>query len=385
MDNLDELCFEFVNFAKRIFNEDYVPLHRPVFNGNELYYLSQCIESNFVSSVGQMVLDFEKSICDFTRSKHAVATSSGTAALHSALLGLDVQPEDEVITQAATFVATANAIDYCNAHPVFVDVDLDTMSLSPSALESFLIKNAYLTRDGTCVNKLTHRVIKACVMMHTFGLPGRAAEIKTICDNWNIRLLEDAAESLGSYLSGIHTGLVGHIGVFSFNGNKIITTGGGGAIVTDDQFLAQRIRHLTTTARVQDGFLFKHDEVGFNYRMPNINAALGCAQMERLFEFIAQKTELAKMWQSFFQRYDIELVQAIDRGKHNNWFNTIILKNRSLRDEFLTRTNNEGVMTRPMWELMCNLPMYKRCQNDGLRNSKWLNDRVVNIPSSAFK
>ena len=379
--SLQKLVSDFVSEAKDIYGNDYIPLHRPVFEGNERKYLVDCIDSNFVSSVGVKVAEFESQIAEYTGSRHAIATVNGTAALHTALLLAGVTPGDEVISQALTFIATCNAITYAGAKPLFIDVDINTMGLSPSALKTFLEDNAEKRVDGTC-NKLTGKRISACVPMHTFGLPCRIAEIAVICADWGIALIEDAAESLGSYVGSRHTGTFASMATLSFNGNKLITTGGGGMIITDDSELAKRAKHITTTAKVSHPYEFVHDEIGYNYRMPNLNAALGCAQMERLDEFLVIKAQLADQWDAFFHDRDVDFVKAINGNKANHWLNAIILDSRLDRDEFLRVTNDNSVMTRPIWTLMSKLPMFKDCQTDGLENSLWLEDRVVNIPSS---
>ena len=370
-----------VAFAKSIFGDDFIPLHRPVFQGNERQYLIDCIDSNFVSSIGKKVTEFEEKVAEFTGSKYAIATVNGTAALHVAIELAGVKPGDEVISQALTFIATCNAINYAGAKPLFIDVDPDTMGLSPTALERFLEENTEKRTSGT-FNKTSGKRISACIPMHTFGFPCRIAEIAEICANWDITLIEDAAEALGSYVGNRHTGTFGSMATLSFNGNKVITTGSGGMIITDDAELAKRAKYITTTAKVPHPYEFVHDEIGYNYRMPNLNAALGCAQMERLDEFLAIKTQLADQWDAFFHDRDVEFVRAINGNNANHWLNAIILDSKSDRDEFLKVTNESDVMTRPIWTLMSKLPMFKDCQTDGLENSLWLEDRVVNIPSS---
>ena len=371
----------FIEHVKRIYGDEFVSLHRPVFEGNECQYLIDCINSNFVSSVGSKVTEFEERVAKFTGSKYAVATVNGTAALHVAIELAGVKPGDEVISQALTFIATCNAISYAGAKPLFIDVDFDTMGLSPAALRIFLDKNAEKRADGT-YNRLSGKKISACVPMHTFGFPCRIAEIAKICVEWDIALIEDAAESLGSYAGSRHTGTFSSMATLSFNGNKVITTGGGGMLITDDAELARRAKYITTTAKVPHPYEFVHDEVGYNYRMPNLNAALGCAQMERLGECLTVKAQLAIHWDTFFNKIGAGFVKAIDGNKANHWLNAIILDSKEDRDEFLKLTNNNNVMTRPIWTLMSKLPMFKACQTDGLENSLWLEDRVVNIPSS---
>ncbi len=372
-----------VDFIKKTFNtNEFIPLHEPKFVGNEKKYLNDCIDSTFVSSVGKYVDRFEKDFASYVGSKYAIACVNGTAALHISLVLADVQRDDEVITQPLTFIATCNAISYCGAKPIFIDVDLDTMGLSPKALQDFLENNCEIVNDR-CINKNTRKVIKACAPMHTFGHPCRIDEIKDICDKYNIVLVEDSAESLGSFYKDKHTGAFGKLGAFSFNGNKIITSGGGGVIVTDDEGLAKRAKHITTTAKIPHPYEYVHDEVGYNYRMPNINAALLVAQMENLDEFLKSKRDLALKYKEFFSKNDIEFIEEPKDSKSNYWLQAVKLKDKEQRDEFLEFTNKNGVMTRPIWCLMSELDMYKDCQKDDLKNAKYLEQRIVNIPSSA--
>lgn len=373
---------EFINLARKIYGDGFIPLHRPIFEGNERKYLIECIDSNFVSSVGKRVDEFEEKIAEYTGSQYAVAVVNGTSALHVALKLAGVNNGDEVISQALTFIATCNAISYTGSNPVFVDVDKDTMGMSPKSLKSFLEKNCIL-KNGNTYNKISGKKISACVPMHTFGFPCRITEISKICSEWGIKLIEDAAESLGSFVNKTHTGRFGLLGTLSFNGNKVITTGGGGMIVTDNKDMAQKAKHITTTSKIPHPYEFIHDEVGFNYRMPNLNAALGCAQLERLEESLSLKKDVASIWASFFDDQKINFVtNKIEGASANHWLNAIILSSKKERDEFLEYTNSHDVMTRPIWELMTNLEMFKHCQHDGLKNSKWLSERVVNIPSS---
>lgn len=362
-------------------NQDFIPLHAPVFIGNERKYVLDAIDSTFVSSVGAYVNKFEEMMADITGAKHAIAIVNGTNALHMALLLADVQYNDEIISQSLTFVATCNAISYIGAKPIFIDVDKDSMGMSPVALIDFLEKNAEIKSDGFTYNKTTGNRIKACVPMHTFGLPCRIDEITEICAIWNIVLIEDAAESLGSYYKGKHTGVFGKMGTFSFNGNKTVTCGGGGAIVTDDDAIAKRAKHLTTQAKVPHKWEFVHDEVGYNYRMPNLNAALACAQLEQLEKFVENKRNLTATYKVFFEKKNIELATEISDAKANYWLNSILFSDREERDAFLTYSNANGIMTRPIWELMNRLKMFENCQTDDLTNSIWIADRLVNIPS----
>jgi perosamine synthetase len=372
-----------INFIKSQFQkQDFIPLHEPHFTGNEKKYLNECIDSTFVSSVGKFVDEFEIKLAEYTGAKYAVACVNGTNGLHMALLVAGVKPNEEVITQALSFIATANAISYSGANPVFVDVDKDTLGMSPKALDKFLSENAEKKSDGFSYNKNTGRKIAACVPMHTFGFPCRIDEIAEICTKWNITLIEDAAESIGSSYKQKHTGTFGKMGVFSFNGNKTITCGGGGAIITNDEALAKKAKHLTTQAKVPHAWEFVHDHIGYNYRMPNLNAALAVAQLEQLPYFIENKLQLAEQYNTFFGSLNIPFITAIARARANHWLNVIVLENRTQRDEFLEATNKNGVMTRPVWELTHRLPMFINCQTDGLANSIWLADRLVNIPSS---
>jgi perosamine synthetase len=373
---------DIINFTQEKFHtKDFIPLHEPCFVGNERQYINECIDSTFVSSVGKFVDEFEEKIAKYTGAKYAIATSNGTSALHIALLLANVENGDEVITQPLTFVATCNAISYCGAQPVFIDVDRSTMGLSPAALREYLEKNTRIQKQQ-CVNNITGKIIKACVPMHTFGHPCRIDEIKDICDKYHICLIEDAAESLGSFYKGKHTGTFGQMGVISFNGNKIITSGGGGCIIVNDEILAKKAKHLTTTAKVSHKWEFVHDMIGYNYRMPNLNAALIVAQLEQLDEFLKKKRLLANSYKEFFQNNNIEFVTELENSKSNYWLNAIILKDKAQRDLFLDATNSKGVMTRPIWTLMNELTMFKDSQCGDLTNAEWLEQRIVNIPSS---
>ena len=373
---------ESVNFIRTLFNtSNFIPLHEPRFIGNEKRYLNECIDSTFVSSVGAFVDRFEADFAKTVGAKYAIATVNGTAALHVCLKLSGVESGDEVITQPLTFIATANAISYCGAHPIFIDVDRDTMGLSPIALTAFLEQNCTV-ESNHCINRHTGKTIKACVPMHTFGHPCRIDEIKAICEQWNIILIEDAAESLGSYYKGQHTGTFGVMGAFSFNGNKIITSGGGGVIVTDDENLAKRAKHITTTAKIPHKWEYVHDEIGFNYRLPNLNAALLCAQLEQLENFLENKRILADTYKQFFTAQNISFVEEPPHGRSNYWLNAIILEDQAQRDQFLEFSNSNSVMTRPIWQLMNKLSMFEKCQHDDLTNALFLEERVVNIPSS---
>lgn len=372
-----------INFIKDLYgNQEFTPLSVPKFIGNEKKYLNECIDTTFVSSVGKFVDRFENDMAAYTGAKRAVVCVSGTNALHMALMIAGVKRDDEVLTQALTFIATCNAISYTGAHPVFIDVDRNTMGLSPDALKAWLSQNAEI-RNGQCYNKKTGRGIKACVPMHTFGHPVRIEEIANICAEWHIELVEDAAESVGSKYKGKHTGLFGKVGALSFNGNKTITTGGGGMLLFMDEELGALAKHLTTQAKVPHRWEFKHDHIGYNYRMPNINAALGCAQLEHLDEYIADKRATAAAYAEFFKNVDdIEFFTEPENSFSNYWLNVVILKDHKAQLNFLQETNDNGVMTRPIWELMNRLHMFEHCQHDSLENTTFFADRVVNIPSS---
>jgi aminotransferase in exopolysaccharide biosynthesis len=370
-----------VDFVKNAYpNKDFISLHEPVFIGNEKEYVIDAIDSTFVSSVGAYVNRFEEMMVEITGAKYAIAMVNGTNALHLGLLLAGVKEDDEVISQALTFIATANAISYIKAQPVFIDVDMETLGMSPKALLDFLQLNAELREDGA-YNKTTGKRIKACVPMHTFGLPCKIDEIASICENWKISLVEDAAESLGSYFKGKHTGVFGKVGVFSFNGNKTVTCGGGGALITNDEAIAKEAKHLTTQAKVPHKWEFVHDAIGYNYRMPNLNAALACAQLEQLQLFVDNKRVLALNYEKLFSDLGISFVKEPKDSKANYWLNAVLLKDLDQRNEFLEFTNNKGVMTRPVWELMNRLTMFKNCQTDDLTNSVWIADRLVNVPS----
>jgi aminotransferase in exopolysaccharide biosynthesis len=371
---------DIIKFIQKLYNsKEFIPLHEPRFLANEKKYLNECIDSTFVSSVGKFVDRFEDEFASYVGSKYAVATINGTSALHIALVGLGVCAEDEVITQALSFVATSNAISYTGATPIFVDVDLDTLGLSPYALKEFLEQNCIL-ENGRCINKNTKKTIKACVPMHTFGHPCKIDEIVDICKEWGIIVVEDSAESLGSLYKNKHTGTFGTCGIFSFNGNKIITSGSGGVVVTDDEKFAKRLKHLSTTAKVAHRWEYVHDEIGYNYRLSNLNAALLVAQLEKLDEYLQNKRQVAYKYMEFFKTLDgVEFIKEPDFAKSNYWLNGIKVQNK---EKILEELNSNGIMSRPIWRLLSELDMYKDCQNDGLKNSKYLQKCVVNIPSS---
>lgn len=363
---------------------EFIPLHAPVFAGHERQYVTDTIESTFVSSVGAYVDRFERDIATYTASPRAVATVNGTAALHIALQLAGVRAGELVITQPLTFVATCNAIAYCNAAPVFVDVDRHTLGLSPKALAAWLEEHAHLGDDGLCRTKLDGRVVRACVPMHTFGHPASLDGLVAVCSAWNLALVEDAAESLGSLYKGQHTGTFGLLGTLSFNGNKIITTGGGGMILSGEA-LATRAKHLTTTAKKPHPFEYVHDELGYNYRLPNLNAALGCAQLEQLEKFIANKRELAAHYAEHLKGSDLQFVSEPPECRSNYWLNAVVCEDREQRDALLNASNAQGVMTRPIWALMNHLSMYASSLKGELANAEWLEARVVNLPSSVVQ
>ena len=373
---------ETIAFIRDLYGEKeaFIPLHAPTFAGNEKRYLEECIDTTFVSSVGKFVDLFEQKVAEYIVAKYAVVCVNGTNALHIALKLSGVEEGDMVITQPLTFIATTNAIVYAGAVPAFVDVDKDTMGLSPTSLERFLQDNAQL-RNGACYHKQTGRRIKACLPMHTFGHACRIEEILAICEHYHIAVVEDAAEAMGSYYKGKHLGTFAPIGAISFNGNKTITTGGGGMILTNDETIAHRAKHLTTQAKLPHAWEFVHDEIGYNYRMPNINAALGVAQLEQLDGFLANKRATAEAYKVYFEKQGIAFFAERENEKCNYWLNAIILKDKEERNAFLTEANAQGVMSRPIWQLMNRLPMFVNCERGNLSNAKWLEARVVNIPS----
>lgn len=362
-------------------SNDLIPLHAPMFSGREIQYVLDTIESTFVSSVGSYVDRFERDIANYTSSPRAVATMNGTAALHIALKLAGVGQGDLVITQPLTFVATCNAIAYCGAEPVFVDVDRLTLGLSPRALDDWLHNHAKLDSYGVCRTKTEGKVIRACLPMHTFGHPADLNGLLDVCARWQIPMVEDAAESLGSLYEGRHTGTFGLLGTLSFNGNKIITSGGGGMILANE-ILGARAKHLTTTAKQPHTYEYIHDEVGYNYRLPNLNAALGCAQLEQLESFVLQKRKLAERYAAYFSDSEMQFVTEPVGCRSNYWLNAVICDGSRHRDALLKSTNDSGVMTRPIWALMNRLPSYAHCLKGPLTNAEWLEARVVNLPSS---
>lgn len=376
--------FDFIKNLYQKPDHEAIPLHEPLFLGNEKQYLIECIESGFVSSVGEFVNRFEEEIAKFCKSRYAVATSNGTSALHAILHALGVNQDCEVLTQSLSFIATSNAIAYTGAKPVYIDVDLDTLSLSPQSLEDFL-QNHAIKQNGTTYNKTTKKILKACVPMHTFGHPARIEEIARICQEWGILLVEDAAEGLGSYIQkkGVktHLGLEGIASALSFNGNKIITCGGGGVILTNDEALAKLLKHITTTAKIPHPYEYNHDQLGFNYRLPNLNASLALAQLENLPCFLEKKQKIAQAYENFFSSIGIDFISARHQTIPNFWLNAILLRNKEQRDQFLEQSNARGIMTRPIWTLNHQAPMFATCQCHNLSNSLFLQERIVNLPS----
>lgn len=371
-----------IEFVKHHYStNEFIPLHAPVFKGREQTYVANTIDSTFVSSVGEYVNRFEQDMAAYTGTEAAVATVNGTAALQVSLRLAGVSPGDLVITQALTFVATCNAIHYCGAEPLFIDVDESTLGLSPRALESWLESYASHDADGVCVERKTGREISACMPMHTFGHPVDMAGLVRVCDQWNIPLVEDAAESLGSFYRGQHTGTFGKLAAVSFNGNKIITTGGGGMILCDEE-TAKRAKHLTTTAKKPHSYEYVHDEVGYNYRLPNINAALGVAQLEQLPDFLAEKRALAGEYRELLKGTEFQFVDEPEGCRSNFWLNAVLCPDQTARDQLLEVTNANNVMTRPVWQLMCDLPMYNHCLRGELNASRRIAERLVNLPSS---
>jgi len=372
-----------IRFIRNLYNgKDIVPLHSPVFIGNEKKYLNECIDSTFVSSVGNFVNKFEEMITQITGSTYAIATVNGTAALHMALILADVLQDDEVITQSLTFVATTNAIKYQKAHPVFIDCSPQTLGLCPNVLNEFLKQNTYQNTKNQCVNKSTNRVIKACLPMHTLGHSADIFQILEICKQYNILVIEDAAEALGSFINNQHLGTISDVGILSFNGNKIATSGGGGAIITNNPVLAKKAKHLTTTAKLNHDWEYEHDAIGYNYRLPNLNAALAVAQLEQLTLFLDNKRKIAYQYKTFFENNnDIHFWEGKYFETSNHWLNAIILSNKTEKDNFLTETNQTGIITRSLWKPMHHLPIYQHCEKTDMTNTENIYNTFVNIPS----
>lgn len=359
-------------------------LHEPDFEGNEWPFLKDCLDSTFVSSVGKYVDQFEQDLASFTGASHAVAVVNGTAALHVALLLSGVTEGDEVLVPALTFVATANAVTYCNAHPHFIDSEMATLGIDPVRLREYLSAETEF-REEECFNASTGRRISALIVMHTFGHPANLDELRQVSREFNLALVEDAAESLGSFYQDRHTGTIGDVGILSFNGNKIVTTGGGGALLLNDSKIAERAKHLTTTAKISHPWEYRHDQIGFNYRLPNLNAALGCAQMESLASKVAKKRALYERYQEHFGDIDeVKLFKEPEGCNSNYWLQALVLEDPSERNEVLEKTNAAGYATRPVWALMNDLPPYKDNPCMKLETASFLSERIINIPSSSF-
>ncbi|ENO0236926.1 aminotransferase LegC [Campylobacter coli] len=371
-----------ISFIKSLFNKENIALHEPCFIGNEKKYLLECIDSGFVSSVGEFVTRFEEALKEKTKARFVIATNTGTAALHIALLANGIDENCEVITQSISFVATANAIAYTGAKPVFLDIDENTLSLSPKALEHFLENQTY-QKDNLSYNKTTHKPIKACVIMHTFGLSAHIKAIKELCEKYHILLIEDAAEALGSTYENKTLGTFGKCGILSFNGNKIITGGCGGAILSDDENLVKLARHLSTTAKIPHPYEYDHDRIAYNYRLCNINAAILLAGLENLEPFLENKRELAKIYKDFFKNHDkCEFIDEKSNEKSNFWLNTLLFKDENLRNIFLEECLKNNIFVRPVWKSLPSLKAFQDCQSDELINTKNLEKRLVNLPSS---
>ncbi|EIT2760355.1 aminotransferase LegC [Campylobacter coli] len=371
-----------ISFIKSLFNKENIALHEPCFIGNEKKYLLECIDNGFVSSVGEFVTRFEEALKEKTKARFVIATNTGTAALHIALLANGIDENCEVITQSISFVATANAIAYTGAKPVFLDIDENTLSLSPKALEHFLENQTY-QKDNLSYNKTTHKPIKACVIMHTFGLSAHIKAIKELCEKYHILLIEDAAEALGSTYENKALGTFGKCGILSFNGNKIITGGCGGAILSDDENLAKLARHLSTTAKIPHPYEYDHDRIAYNYRLCNINAAILFAGLENLELFLENKRELAKIYKDFFKNHDkCKFIDEKSNEKSNFWLNTLLFKNENLRNIFLEECLKNNIFVRPIWKSLPSLKAFQNCQSNELINTKKLEKRLINLPSS---
>ncbi|EMS8507032.1 aminotransferase LegC [Campylobacter coli] len=371
-----------ISFIKSLFNKENIALHEPCFIGNEKKYLLECIDNGFVSSVGEFVTRFEEALKEKTKARFVIATNTGTAALHIALLANGIDENCEVITQSISFVATANAIAYTGAKPVFLDIDENTLSLSPKALEHFLENQTY-QKDNLSYNKTTHKPIKACVIMHTFGLSAHIKAIKELCEKYHILLIEDAAEALGSTYENKALGTFGKCGILSFNGNKIITGGCGGAILSDDENLAKLAKHLSTTAKIPHPYEYDHDRIAYNYRLCNINAAILLAGLENLELFLENKRELAKIYKDFFKNHDkCKFIDEKSNEKSNFWLNTLLFKDENLRNIFLEECLKNNIFVRPIWKSLPSLKAFQNCQSNELINTKNLEKRLVNLPSS---
>jgi len=374
---------DIISFVQKLYGgKKVIPLHEPVFNGNEKKYLNECIETTFVSSVGKFVDQFEQRICDITEAKYAVAVVNGTCGLQIALECAGVAHDNEVITQALTFVGTANAISHVGAKPVFIDVSRSSLGMCPQSLEDFLSEHVEI-KEGKAFNKNTGKKISAIMPVHVFGNPCEIDEVINIATKYNIPVVEDSAESLGSYYKDKHTGTFGKAGVFSFNGNKIVTSGGGGCIVTNDEKFAIRAKHVTTTAKQPHPYKYHHDMVGYNYRLTNLAAAVACAQLEELESFLNIKKKVYQRYEEFFNNHDCDLIKPIDKASSNHWLNSIVTKTSADKEKLLKDAVAKKIMARPIWELMSDLPMYKDCQQSDLSNSRYFADHVVSLPSSA--
>lgn len=374
---------ELIKLVRDIYStNEFIPLHAPSFSGNEQKYVTETITSTFVSSVGKFVEEFEQKVQQVTGSAKAIATVNGTAALHSALYLADVRVGDLVITQALTFIATCNTLYHMGAKPIFIDIERKAFGLCPIATEQWLSENAFIDEQGQCRHTASGAAIKAIMPMHTFGHPVQLDELLALCQTWNLTLIEDAAESLGSYYKGQHTGTLGRFGALSFNGNKVITTGGGGMLLCREAEEGVRAKHVTTTAKVPHAYEFFHDEPGFNYRMPNLNAALGCAQMEQLEVMLANKRIIAERYEQFFSDTEFQFVKEPDYAQSNYWLNAVLCPDLDSRNALLKQTNAAGVMTRPVWQLMHRLPMFADSLRGDLKHSEWAEARLVNLPSS---
>ena len=376
---------QFAERVKEMYGKDFVPLHEPTFNEKELEYVTDCIKTGWVSSVGAYVTRFEEDLAKFVGVKRAVAVVNGTAALHIALKVAGVEADDEVLMPSLTFIATANAVSYCGAIPHFIDVHEETLGVDPYKLDAYLTEISDL-RNGELFNKETNRRIKALVPMHTFGHAVHLDELVTLVEKYHLVLVEDAAESLGTYYKGKQTGSFGKVSAISFNGNKIMTTGGGGAILTDDEALADYAKHITTTAKVPHRWEFEHDEVAFNYRLPNINAALGCAQLEKMPEFIEQKRALTAFYEELVAPLEgVTLFKEPANSFSNYWLQTLILDDTLVRDDVLAFLNDHGVMSRPIWTPLHKLKPYRDCPRADLSTIERLNKKIINIPSTPIK
>ncbi len=366
-------------------NKSPITLHEPSFNGNEWAYVKECLDTGWVSSVGKYVDLFEEKLADFVGVKRAVAVVNGTAALHICLKLAEVKQNDEVLVPALTFIATANAVTYCGAIPHFVDSESRSLGLDPKKLREYLLDIAEVRKEG-CYNKVTGRRIKAVMPMHTFGHPVDLDAIAAICDEFSLALVEDAAESLGSYYKGKHTGNWGKVSALSFNGNKVITTGGGGAILTNDEQIGKLAKHITTTAKLPHRWEFYHDQIGYNYRLPNINAALGCAQLEQLPGFLEKKRCLARQYQIAFAGIaGVRVMVEPEATRSNYWLNALLLERQyeTSRDILLAKLNDCGIMARPTWKLMYELPMFANCPRMECSIAERISASLINLPSSA--